>query len=361
MKLRLHNSFIRFWMASTTSYFGTYITSLALQVLVVVNLHGTAADVGWINASRWLPYVFLGLFAGLLIDRINRKLVLVITDIARAILLTLICLTAIFNVINIGWLIVIMITFGTMSIFHDAAYQSFVPEIVPRPLLIRANARLEQSAAVAETSGPAISGGLIAWIGAPFTILINAFTYFSSGILMASIKNQTQENPKVNVVKGQIKEGLRWVYKHQYLRSLALNTHIWFFFHSMTITVLVTYVLMDLQFSSMMLGFVLAAAGVGAVCGTSLSMRLGARYGIGKRIAFSRSLYSPAVILIVLAPAGQQDEFQVIALCIVLAGQLLYGFAMGMEGPLETGYRQSITPMRLQEERMPRCDRLIAV
>lgn len=99
-----------------------------------------------------------------------------------------------------------MILFGIMSIFHDTAYQSLVPEIIPRPLLIRANARLEQSAAVAETSGPAISGGLVSLIGAPFTILINALSYLSSGILMASIQYQPAERTAANPFKGQIKE-----------------------------------------------------------------------------------------------------------------------------------------------------------
>lgn len=348
MKLRHHNNFVRFWMASTTSYFGTYITSLALQVLVVVNLHGTAVDVGWVNASRWLPYVLLGLAAGVLIDRIHRKLVLVVTDIGRGILLTMICMAAVFDVLSIGWLMTIMILFGMMSIFNDAAYQSLVPEIVPRPLLTRANARLEQSAAVAETSGPAISGGLVSLIGAPFTILMNALSYLLSGILMASIKHKPVERTAVNPFKGQVKEGLRWVYRHRYLRTLALNTHAWFFFHSMTITVLVTFVLIELQFSSTILGFVLAVAGIGAVNGTSLSTYAGQRWGIGWVMTFSRILYCPAVILIAAAPAGQQGEFQVSALSMVMAGQFLYGFAMGIEGPIEMGYRQSVTPMRLQ-------------
>ncbi|WP_067730563.1 MFS transporter [Oceanobacillus damuensis] len=286
--------------------------------------------------------------AGILIDRTHRKLVLVVTDIGRGVMLIIICLTAILNVISIGWLMVMMIIFGIMSIFNDAAYQSLVPEIVPRPLLIWANARLEQSAAVAETSGPAISGGLIALIGAPFTFLINAFSYLSSGILMASIKHKPSERPTANPMKLQIKEGVRWVYRHRYLRTMALNTHVWFFFHSMTITVLVTFVLIELQFSSLMLGFVLAAAGIGAVCGTSLSTYFWGKWDIGRTMVLSRALYSPAVILIVLAPSGQHDEFQVSALSMVLAGQFIYGLAMGIEGPLEMGYRQSITSMRLQ-------------
>lgn len=348
MKLRQHRSFVRFWLASTSSYFGSFITSLALQVLVVVNLHGTAVDVGWVNASRWLPYVLFGLAAGVLIDRIHRKYVLVATDIGRGILLALICLAASFDVISVGMLLVIMLLFGTMSIFNDAAYQSFVPEIVPRPKLVRANARLEQSAAVAETSGPAVAGWLVTIIGAPFTLLMNAFTYFISGILMASIRYQPAESTPTLPFKRQIREGLQWVYRHRYLRTLALNTHAWFFFHSMMTTVLTTFVLIELQFSSAMLGFVLAAAGIGAVIGTSLTQLAENRWGMGPVMTFSRALYGPAVILIVLAPAGHQDEYQISSLALVLFGQLLYGFAMGFQGPLEMGYRQAITPMHLQ-------------
>jgi MFS family permease len=174
MKLTDHKGYVRFWVASTTSDFGTYITTLALQVLVVVNLQGSAVDVGWINASRWLPHLLLGLVAGVIIDRVNRRLVLAVTDIGRGVLLAVVCMMAAFGVISIGWLIVIMVLFGAMSLFNDAAYQSFVPQLVPRPLLIRANARLEQSAAVAETSGPAVAGGLVYWIGAPFAILARA-------------------------------------------------------------------------------------------------------------------------------------------------------------------------------------------
>ncbi|MBW9235520.1 MFS transporter, partial [Leptospira santarosai] len=92
----------RFWMASTISDFGAYMTTLALQVLVIVNLSGSATDVGWISASRWFPYMLLGLVAGVIIDRVNRKYILVVTDISRGILLILICLMAMFGLINIG-------------------------------------------------------------------------------------------------------------------------------------------------------------------------------------------------------------------------------------------------------------------
>ncbi len=349
MKLTDHKGYVRFWVASTASDFGTYITTLALQVLVVVNLQGSAVDIGWINASRWLPYLLLGLVAGVIIDRVNRRLMLVVTDIGRGVLLAVVCMMAALGVISVGWLIVIMVLFGAMSLFNDAAYQSFLPQIVPRPLLIRANARLEQSAAVAETSGPVVAGGLVAWIGAPFALLVDAVSYVFSGLLISSIKHQPTTEKKSNGHLGeQINEGLRWVYRHRYLGTLALNTHAWFFFHSMMSTVLVTFALNELGFNASVLGLVLAAAGIGSVLGTSFSTRAGQRWGVGRAIAFARILFSPAVILMVLAPSANHGGFQTNALLMVGIGQFLYGFAMGIGGPLELGFRQSITPALLQ-------------
>jgi MFS family permease len=325
MKLIQHKGFVRFWIASTTSDFGVYITTLALQVLIVVNMSGSTVDVGLISASRWLPYVLFGLIAGVIIDRVHRKSILVLTDIGRGILLTLISLMAIFGIINIGLMIFFMVLFGVLSLFNDAAYQSFVPQLVPRPLLTLANARLGQSSAVAETSGPAIAGGLVAWVGAPFAILVNAVSYVLSGIVIASIKYQNIKRTTDGKLGVQIKEGLRWVYRHDYLRTLALNTHAWFFFHSMMGTVLITYALIELGFNASLLGLVLSAAGIGAVLGSSLSNYAGQRWGVGVCMGYSRILYGPAVILIVLAPSAINSELQTNALIMVFLGQFIYG------------------------------------
>lgn len=349
MKLTDHKNYVRFWVASTISDFGTYITTLALSVLVVVNLQGSAGDVGWINSSRWLPYVLLGLLVGVIIDRVSRRTVLVVTDIGRGVLLAVISLMAAFDEINVGRLIIIIVLFGTMSLFHDVASQSFVPQLVPRGLLTRANARLQQSTAVAETSGPAVAGALVTLIGAPLAILADAVSYVFSGLVMASIKHQPiREKVSDERLGEQIKEGLRWVYRNRYLSTLALNTHAWFLFHSMIGTVLVTFALTELGFNASTLGLVLTSAGIGAVLGATISTRAGQRWGIGRIMALSRILYCPAGILMVLAPSANHGLLLTNTLLMIGFGQFLYGFALGLEGPLEMGFKQSITPARLQ-------------
>ena len=84
MRLRTHPGFRLFWAASTVSDFGSEITTLALRVLVVTTLAGSSADVGLVNAARWVPYLLFGVLVGALADRVRRRPLLVGTDLVRA-------------------------------------------------------------------------------------------------------------------------------------------------------------------------------------------------------------------------------------------------------------------------------------
>jgi hypothetical protein len=127
-----HPGFLGYWTAETVSGFGTYVTTVALQVLVVVTLHGSATDVGLLNASRWLPYLPFGLVAGALVDRRRRRPVLVGTDLGRAVLLGLIPLLWLLAALTLPVLLGFVALFGVLSLLNDAASQSFVPRLVPR-------------------------------------------------------------------------------------------------------------------------------------------------------------------------------------------------------------------------------------
>src|SRR5690349_15917099 len=93
--------YLRFWTADTVSSFGTYVTVLALQVLLVVQLHATATQLGLVSAVRWLPYLAVGLLAGVFADRYRRRPILVATDLGRAVLLCLIPLLAALHALSI--------------------------------------------------------------------------------------------------------------------------------------------------------------------------------------------------------------------------------------------------------------------
>ncbi len=201
-----------YWAASTVSGFGSYVTALAIQVLVVITLHQGAAGVGVVNASRWLPYLLFGLVAGVLVDRSRRRPLLVTTDLVRGALLVAVPLLALTHHMTIGMLTAFMAIFGLMSLVNDAATQSFLPRLVPAGQLTPANARLDQSDAVAQTSGPALAGGLVSLLTAPWAVLVAAASYLVSGLLLLriSVLEPPPRPIRLRGVAGEAAEGLRW-------------------------------------------------------------------------------------------------------------------------------------------------------
>ena len=348
-RLRDRPAFVWFWAASTVSDFGTYVTMLAVQVLVVATLAGTAADVGLVNAARWLPYPVFGLIAGVLADRLRRRPLLVGTDLSRAVLLAAIPLLALGGVLTVPLLAAFMVVFGTLSLINDAAHQSFLPRLVPGRLLLPANARLQQSTAAAQTTGPLLAGGLVAWVGAPLAVLVDAASYLASGVMIARVR-APDSRPAATArpaLIAAVREGLSWVYRHRTLRPFALAGHAWFLCSSLLATVYVPFVLRDLGFGAFVLGVTFALAGVGALAGNGLSTRLGAAFGVGRTIAGSRAVEAAGFALVALAPAGAAGGGWP-AVALIAAGQLLFGLGLGAEGPVEMAYRQSVTPDGLQ-------------
>ncbi|MEO8540953.1 MAG: MFS transporter [bacterium] len=347
MKLTDYPRYVRFWAASTVSGFGTYITTIAINVIVVLRLGGDGVDVGFVNAARWLPYPLLGLLAGVWIDRHRRKPILVAGDFGRGMIIVSISVLGLTHTLTVPLLEVHMLVFGVLSLVSDAAYQSFVPQLVPRELLVRANARLEQSASVAQTTGPALAGWVTQLLSAPAALLIDAISYFVSGFVVASIPSSSAPLPAAapGNVGRQIREGLRWVYRHPRLGPLTWTTHLWFLSNSMFSVVFTVYALRERDMGPGGLGVVLAFAGAGAVLGTVITTRVGDRLGAGRTIILGRLVYAPAFAIIIAAGATSPDAWTGFA--GIAFGQLLIGFGLGLEGPQEMGYQQAVTPDRL--------------
>ena len=368
MKLRRNSAFVRFWLASTVSDFGTYITTVALSVLVLISLDGTALDQGLVNAARWAPYLLFGLLAGIWVDRFRRRTVLIIGDFGRGVVLATLSVLGALAFLSVPTVMILMFSFGTLALMSDAAYQSFLPQFVSRPLLTRANARLQQSDTVAQTTGSAVAGGLVALVTAPFALLLGAVTHFLSGAVLLSLKHAATNKPPVHTdgsMRRKIGEGLRWVYGHPRLGPLSWSSHAWFIGSAMMGAVLPALVLNDLRLGALGLGLVLSGAGIGSVVGTLLSLRIGERWGTGKTVVIARLVQPAALALIAFSPlvaaavasgplndraAGFPTDWPVAlwaAYAVAAGGQFLFWLSMGVEGPLEMGYQQAVTPDKL--------------
>ncbi|KRF37726.1 MFS transporter [Nocardioides sp. Soil805] len=344
------SQFRRFWWGEAVSGMGSAITTLALQTLVLVSLQGGAVQVGWLVSARWLPYLVLGLVVGALVDRVRRRPVMVVTDLARASLLGLVPLAWWLDVLTFPLLLVVVVLFGTASLVNDAASLSFVPRLVPRARLQRAHARLDGADAVAQTAGPALAGALIRVVGAPLSVLVDALTYLFSAVMVASLRGVAEPTPAPAAVGAralarEVGDGARWAYGASGLRRLALATHVWFAGQAILAVVVVPYGYLVLDLSALQLGLVFAVAGLGALLGAALSTRVGVRLGTGGAIICS---YSVTVVGVLVMAAAAWAPTGWAGAAVLAVGQLCHGWAMGNSNSHEMAFRQSRTPDELQ-------------
>jgi MFS family permease len=333
--------FLRFWAADTVSLVGSYVTAVALPALAVTTLHASGTELGLLNAARWLPYLLFGLIAGVLVDRYRRQPMLVGADFLMAVLLGLIPLLAVVDLLGMAVLLGIVLVFGTVSLVYDAAHQSFLPSLVPAAQLTKANARLEQTNAVAQTGGQTLAGWLVLVAGPPLAILLDAISYLVSGLVLTTVKPEEHREKRAPDLKREVREGLHWVYRHETLAPLAITSHVWFLFNGMMVTLFQFLVLRTLALGEFVLGVTFAVGGIGGVIGASLAGRAERRFGAGPAIIAGRWLTPVGYLAL---PFATNDTTGIVLLC---AAQLLFGLSIGLDSPIEMSFRQTITPDRL--------------
>jgi predicted MFS family arabinose efflux permease len=342
-RLRELPAFRLFWASDAVSMTGSYVTTVAVPLVALNVLHATGTEFGVLRASTWLPYLLFGLVAGVLVDRYHRKPILVGADLARGVLMGVIPLLAALQRLSMPVLIVLTALIGTLSLAYDAAHQSFLPRLVPTVRLADANARLQQTDSAAQMAGPALAGALVQVVGAATAVLVDAVSFLLSGLLLARVRvDEPIERPESRNLRREMREGLSWVYRDRVLAAMALTGHVWFFFSAIVGTAVPLYLQWVLRVDSFTFGVLVAIPGVGGVLGALLSTRLGRRFGGGPTIVVGHWLTPLAYLLIPLGGNG------IVGLLLVGAAQFMFGLGLGLQGPLEMGYRQSVTPDRLQ-------------
>lgn len=344
-------AFAFFWSATTLRAFGGAIAGVAFQVLIVTVINATPVQISVLSALGVVPYLFLGLIIGALMDRWRRQPTLVITSIGRAIALASIPILLLLNALNFWTLAAVMLVLGVLTLFADSAAQPLLPHLVPRRALVMANARLGQSETVAGTAGPALGGTLLNLLGASTLFVIEAIIHAVSALLQSRI--QVDEAAAAEArrpgrhIGHDIAEGMRYTYRHRTLRPLAISVHIWFLGNSIVATLFGVFVLRELNVPAWAFGVVLAFGGVGGFLGALFAPRLGAWLGAGRGILVGRTLVVAPWLALALLPLSASTSL--IPLVVVLsAAQFVYALSMGLEDANEMAYRQAIAPDAIQ-------------
>lgn len=343
-------AFRLFWSATTLRAFGASIAGVAFQVLIVTVIAATPFQIGVLSALSAVPYLFLGFLIGALMDRWNRRRTVILTSIGRAIVLAAVPVLLLCHALSFWTLAAVILALGVLTLFAQSAEQPLVPHLVPRSLLVSANARLGQSETVAATAGPALGGVLFTLLGAPVLFAFEAVMHATSAVLQARInvaETAPPPRPHGRHIGHDIAEGMRFTYSHKTLRPLALSVHVWFLGNSIVATVFAVFVLRELALPAWALGVALAFGGIGGLLGAVFAPSIGARLGAGRAILLGRCLVVVPWALLAVVPMGPSGNPAGL-IALTAAVQFLYGLSMGIEDANDISYRQAATPDEIQ-------------
>ncbi len=222
---KLNSDFWKYWTGQTISNLGSSVTLFALPLLVY-KLTGSALNLGISSAADFLPYLLFGLLLGAWVDRVNRKRMMILTDIGRALIIASIPLLAALGLLSVWWIYVVGFIHSTLTICFEAGQFAAIPSLVKRDDLVTANGRIQASYSAAQVIGPLLAGLLVAVAPLSSLLLIDAFSFLVSAFSLALIRlsfnlSTTEKRPSTNIGQDVI-EGLRYVLKHPVLRNISM-------------------------------------------------------------------------------------------------------------------------------------------
>lgn len=226
MRLWRNPAFVVFWSARTISFAGTGITTIVLPVLVY-RLTGSPAWVATVNAVEAVPYLALGLLAGAVADRLNRKKIMVACDGTAAFLLAAVPVAAALQLLVLAQLLVVALGIATVFVWFDAANFGTLPSLVDRTQLPVAASFIGSSGSLALLIGPTLGSALLTVMIAPYALGFDAATYVISAVLLLSIRRPFgRPRPAAGqreTIRADIAVGLRFLWRQPVIRTMTLS------------------------------------------------------------------------------------------------------------------------------------------
>ena len=342
-KLRGHRDFRLLWGGETVSELGSQVSLLAIPLLAVRTLHATTFQVGLLTAASTAAFLIVGLPAGVWVDRMRRRWVMMAADLGRVLALGSIPVAYALDALTMVQLIVVTLVTGVLTVFFDVAYQSYLPSLVGREHLVEGNAKLTGSAQVATVAGPSIAGGLVQAIGSSYAVAVDSLSFLLSALAVAGIRTP---EPRPVVPEGghpslrhDMAEGLRFVFHNPLLRAIACTTASSNLASGIAAAVEVVFLVRTVHASPAVIGLLFTIGGVGGVLGALVAGPLARRIG-GARATIVGIFTNVGALLI---PLTQPKA----GLLLFGIGMLFVSFGAVVYNINQVSFRQRLCPDRL--------------
>jgi len=321
------------------------VTRTALPLVALLVLGAGPREMAYLVISGSAGVLLVGLVAGAWVDRLRRRPILVWTDIIRAALLFWIPIAYAIGALRIEQLYAVAFLEACLASLFNAAYPAYVPSLIGTDRVVDANSKLATSSSIAEIGGPGLAGALVQIAGAPFAILIDAFSFMVSAVSLAIIRSPEPLRPTRDTttrIVYEIIEGLSAVRRHAIVFPLALRSILGHVFGSFYGVLYSLYLLQDLHLDPLLLGIVISAGGVGSLVGSVFASRAIRALGIGPAIIW---MALAASALGVLTPLAQGPV--IVATIMVFLPQLIGDGLQTIEGVAEISLVQGLIPDRI--------------
>jgi MFS family permease len=334
--------FRRFWLGETISLFGDQITLIALPLVAVLELHASAAQMGYLGAAELVPALLFSLHFGAWVDRRGRRRqTMILTALGRSALLATIPIVWAFGALTLAQLYVVGFLVGTLSVLFFVSYSTLFVSLVPRERYLEANSLLNGSRALSFVGGPSLGGLLVQALSAPGALVADAVSFLASALSLGSIS--PTEPPSEKAERGHMKAGMRYLWRSPVIRASLLTTATINFFNFVFWALFILYATRTLGVRPGALGLVLGAASVGGVIGSVVTGRISRRIGVGPAFALGCVLFPVPLVLVPLAGG----PYWAVLACL-FAAEFLSGFGVMILDIAGATIKAALVPDRLR-------------
>jgi predicted MFS family arabinose efflux permease len=336
-----HREFLYLWSAQGVSAVGSRVTRTALPIAAILVAGAGAIDLGLLTVALTLPGAILAWIGGGWVDRHNRRPLMIGADLVRAAMLLAIPAAALYGRVTLPLLYAVATITGVATVLFELADHVFITDLVGRERVLDANGKREAADAVAEISGPALGGALVAWLTAPLAIAVDAATFLVSALLLTRIRKRETVVSEVASTSfiDDVRTGIRVVWRDAAIRALFLATAMLAFCMSFMASLYTLYALSDLGLTPTQLGITIGSGGLGALAGAALAAPAALRWGPRRTLIGALAAGAAAQVLIPLAP-----EAPWVAMGFLITTQVIGDGALTVYLVNETTLRQRLLP-----------------
>jgi predicted MFS family arabinose efflux permease len=320
-----HADFMKLWTGETISEFGSKVGGVAISFLAVIALHATPAQMAALAVWRTVPALLFSLFAGVWVDRLRRRPLMIGADLANIALLASIPAAAALGRLRIEQVYLVMFLTSFADILFSVGYRAYLPTLVGRDAITQANSILSATEAVAEMGAFGLAGWLVQWLTAPIAIAVDSVSFVFSAIFLRLISKPEEAPPlrSDSRVGREILDGARCIVEDSRLLAVAASAAVGAIAQGIFSTVYALYFINGLGFKPGPLGMIYATGGAASFVGAALTTRTTERLGVGRAMAVGLAAMGLGFSLLTVARGAG-----IISIAL-LVGQQLIGDSFG--------------------------------